>query len=353
MISLLLATLIGMYGFLPPTANVKAVDSIINASDTLSDSDNGVVSTHTFNFTTGTTTEASGYWRIVFPKWFTNVGGGTETCAYGNANFTASNTGQIVDCTATADEPATTTQVVITSVYNPATTSSYVINISNYDVNKVLLERVQVRIAIVPHVLMTATVDATLTFTIAGTSTNAVVNGVTCTEDTTATTTPFGTLEVNASSTVCQEFTVATNADYGYTVTVEQDHELESDSGANINSFSNSPDNTGSSTPTFWNPPDNVLDLDHTYGHLGVTSWDNTLDNSIFGEVNPYNVGGRAEYIGLNSIDPLQIMYHPGPSDGITLHKGYSAVAYTAEIASLQEAGDYESTLTYICTPTF
>lgn len=351
-IILLLAALIGMYGFLPPTANVKAVDAIINASDTLSDSDNGVAATHTFNFTTGTTTPASGYWRIVYPKWFTNVGGGTETCAYGDANFAASTTGQIVDCTATADEAATTSQVVITSVYNPATTSSYVINIYNYDNNKVLLERVQVKVAIVPDVLMTATVDAILAFTISGLNSGSSVNGINCDKTTTATTTPFGTLVVNATSTVCQRLNVTTNADYGYTVTVWQDNELESDSGSNINSFDNSPNSTGSTTAHIWGSPDNTLDLYYTYGHMGLTSNDQDL-NSLGGYNDFYNSGNTPNYAGLNDSDPMSIMHHNGPSDGSTQNIGQADVAYSIEIASLQEAGDYENTLTYVCTPTF
>jgi hypothetical protein len=49
----------------------------------------------------------------------------------------------------------------------------------------------------------------------------------------------------------------------------------------------------------------------------------------------------------------MVVMHHDGPADGSTDNKGAANVAYTAEITALQEAGDYESTLTYIATPTF
>jgi len=46
-------------------------------------------------------------------------------------------------------------------------------------------------------------------------------------------------------------------------------------------------------------------------------------------------------------------MYNGGPSDGTTDHVGVTQVAYSVRITSLQEAGDYTNTLTYICTPTY
>ena len=54
-----------------------------------------------------------------------------------------------------------------------------------------------------------------------------------------------------------------------------------------------------------------------------------------------------------NATDQVEVMYHTGPSDGTTPDKGLTQVAYTAEISTLQEAGDYENTLTYICTPQY
>jgi len=251
----------------------------------------------------------------------------------------------------TADEAATTTQVVVTTVTNPGTEGTQYITIQNRGVGNVVLERVTVAVVVIQDVLMTATVNSTLIFDIVGTTTAARVNGIPCSNASTATTTPFGTLTVNATSTVCQHLEVTTNADDGYTVTVEQSDELTSDSGSNINSFNNSQDGTGSTTVGAWTAPTNVLDAYHTYGHMGLTSDDSDL-NTVYTNQDYYN-GGSAEFAGLNDVDPIPVMHHNGPSDGVTADKGVANVLYQVQVASLQEAGDYETTLTYICTPTF
>ena len=47
-------------------------------------------------------------------------------------------------------------------------------------------------------------------------------------------------------------------------------------------------------------------------------------------------------------------MYHDGPADGVTEDIGRVTVGYQIQITALQEAGDdYNTTLTYIATPTF
>ena len=60
-----------------------------------------------------------------------------------------------------------------------------------------------------------------------------------------------------------------------------------------------------------------------------------------------------SKYAGLNNTDAMEVMSHNGPADGSTQDKGLASVAYTIEITDLQEAGDYITTLTYICTPTY
>lgn len=353
-IAFVIFCMLAIYGFVPPLKVAQAVDTIANAADLISDSDVNVVATHTFTFVTGTTTPAGGDWLITFPS--TGFSGATSTnttCGYGKANIVESGTAgtQAIECNMTADEAATTTQVVVTGVTSTTTAASYYITIENRDASANVLERVTVAVAVIDDVLMTATVDSSLTFSIKGTTTAAKVNGIPCSNASTATTTPFGTLTVNATSTVCQELEVTTNADDGYTVTVEQSDELTSDAGSNINSFNNSQDDTGSTTAEAWVAPTNVLDDYHTYGHMGLTSDDTDL--SSLGGYNDFYHSGDAWFAGLNSTDPMPVLHHDGPSDGVAQDKGTGMVLYQVQVASLQEAGDYETTLTYICTPTF
>jgi hypothetical protein len=84
---------------------------------------------------------------------------------------------------------------------------------------------------------------------------------------------------------------------------------------------------------------------------MGLTSDDTDL-NSL-GLFNDFYNSGTAHFAGLNSTDPMEVMHHDGPADGLTQDKGLARVLYRAEVASLQEAGDYESTLTYIVTPVY
>jgi hypothetical protein len=356
-IFLTVVLLIAVFGYTQLTRKAGAIDSLLQARDTISDSDPAVSGvTHTIEFTTGTTTPVGGFWHIEIDSDFTNILQANVTCGWGA--LVASTSGNMVDCVvAGSDVAPTSTQVVITDVVNPAAESTVgeLITIENRRATSTLDERAQVRVFIIEDVLMTASVDATLVFAITGTSSLVTVNGVTCTASTTATTTPFGTLSTVASSTVCQELFVTTNADYGYTVTVEQDNDLVSDASSTINAFNNSLDFTGSTTPQYWAAPQGILDSYHTYGHMGLTSNDETLNQALWtGNEDPFYAStSKPMYVGFNNRDPVQVMYHDGPADGITDGKGWSMVAYTAEITALQEAGDYESTLTYICTPTY
>ncbi len=346
-----IALIVAVYGFVPLPDRANAIDSIKDAKDTISDSDPGATATHVFSFTTGTSTPSGGTLEVTFSSsdWGTIPSTGDITCPGGGVASLAGGNRTAV-CTYAGGTASGTKQITITNIVSPATTTTYYIQIYNKSTTETL-ERVTVAVAIIDNVLMTARVDSTLTFTISGTSTGATVHGVPCSNDSTATSTPFGTLTVGATSTVCQTLNVTTNADDGFTVTVEQNHELLSDSGSNINSFNNSADDTGSTTPAAWASPNNTLDLYYTYGHMGLFSDDSDLESGT--TYADFDTGGNTLFAGLNSTDPMPIFHHNGPSDGATQNKGVAHILYQAEIGSLQEAGDYESTLTYICTPTF
>ncbi len=343
-----------LYGLLPLPQGAKAVDSVRDASDTLSDSDlsaTGVL--HTFDFLTTNAIDAGGTIEIEFHTDFSVIGSNADIdCDTGGVG-TGSSTRTAVCTYAAGLSASTTRQITVDNMTNPSTDGDRTIEIRTYNASSTLLDRVTVMVYIVDDVLMTATVDPILDFSISGVlvTDSKTVNGISCNADTTSTSTPFGTLVVNATTTVCQRLNVTTNADDGYVVTVEQDQELTSDSGSNINSFDNSPNGTGSTTVHTWVSPTNILDAYHTYGHMGLTSDDQDL--STYGYSDFYNGGGTAQYAGLNGTDTMTIMHHNGPSDGSTQNIGVAFVAYSAEIGSLQEAGDYENTLTYIVTPTY
>jgi hypothetical protein len=333
-------------------------------SDTLSDSDLGVVATHTIQYTNATATIAGQTIRITFDPTtdlFDGVGSlVTADISFTGATIVAACGGggdevTLTTSTAAGDESAiftvcagdtvasgTKTVVFNNKIANPTSTNSYIIRVKagNQDLT-------DTRVAIIDDVVVTAAVETSFVFTISGLATStALTNGATTTKGSTATTLAFGTLPLNSPVTMGQQLTVATNAANGFIVTVEEDQNLLSSTGADIDLFANA---NATTTPSAWASPLNVLDDENTYGHMGLTSDDSDLNSAEFGTSTPLFAGNIQA-----STTPRQVFSHTGPSDGTTQDKGMIKVAYRIQIASLQEAGnDYTNVLTYIATPTF
>jgi hypothetical protein len=355
LIVIILFSMLAMYGYMP---DARAA-SIIDARDRLTDSDVGVTSGHYFTFTTTVPLVNTDRLDIVFPNDGNNFGSMITALTICPANTASSAPDAFtLRCTVGGGGLAAGVHNVYATTTNPAAQAfnpGKTIEIVSSNASNVVKEHVYVMVAIVSSVTVTAKVTDTLNFIITGLATSTNVNGITTTGSTSPSYIPYNTLVVGASSTLGQQLQVTTNADDGYSVTVEQDHELLSNSGSNINSFDNSPDNTGSTTPHTWVNPAGILDAYNTYGHMGLTSDDADLASST------YSGGGfptgqdftNSRYAGLNGTSTMIIMAHNGPADGNTQNKGLAKVAYSILITAMQEAGDYSNTLTYICTPQY
>jgi len=337
LVAIMIVSLVAAYGFAPL---VKAA-SFEDAKDRIGDSNLGATTYHEITIDMGSDLVASEFVAIDFGTDFTGAVEGNVTCP---TNSTASTTpSDTVGCVVNGGQSLSSTTdliITVTGVTSSTTAGDYPVVITTYTTSYVEKENATVLVYIIDDVTVTATVNASLTFGIAGVAQDELVNGATTTIASTAETIPFGTLSSGASTTIAQQLTVSTNAAFGYAVTVEQDGELTSGAGATINSWKNSPDDTGSTTPDEWTAPTGLLNQDWTYGHMGVTGNDSDL----------FNLG---KYVGLNGTSTLTVLSHTGPADGTTQDAGLARVAYTVEITDLQEAGDYTSVLTYICTPTY
>ena len=198
------------------------------------------------------------------------------------------------------------------------------------------------RVVILDTVEVTARVDTTFNFTVAGVNSGTAVNGTTTTITSSSTTIPFGTLTAGEIETLAQDLTVVTNAINGFVVTVEEDQHLLSSTGADIDNFV---EGVTSATPVVWSAPSNTVGDEDTWGHWGITSSDGTTTRSV--------EFGSNEWAGV-STTPQVVFSHTGPANGITAGEGAATVGFQVEIGSLQEAADdYNTTLTYIATPTF
>lgn len=324
--------------------------NLTDVSNTLTDSGPSVTSGHDIKFTipTGSSLGTGDTVNVNFPSGFTGVntlvsGNLTVTVEGGPAetigNFSA--VGQDVSFDNVAAAAGEEVRIVIADgvVTNPASVQSYEFTITTAS------DSGQTRVAIVDYVTVSAIVDTSFDFTVSGLATSTAINGATTTGQSSTTTVPFGVLSSDTVYMLGQELRVTTNAINGFVVTVEQDGNLQSSTGADIDGFT---DGTYVNTPAVWqSPADSLLD-ENTWGHWGLTSDDSDLN------ANEFNVGSGGDRWVAASTTPRQVFSHNGPSDGTTQDYGLAKVGYQIEVTPLQEAADdYTATLMYIATPTF
>ena len=355
--------------------------SLSAVKDTISDSDLGVVANHEIKFTVTGAVPKDGQIKITFDSagqgfnlasiavedidWFVTTTdrtlGVTQTSSTDGVTINTTNDFILIDI-ATSSEfaiPANATSTIkigtnasggSNQINNPSSAASYKILIETNDAADALIDSTDAMVAIIDDVVVTATVSATLTFTVSAVGsyeTSQTVNGAQNDATSTATTLAFGTLTVNSSSTMAQDLAVTTNASDGFTVNIFQDQNLTSAGGDDIDCFDNSTcvDYTSA---TAWSVPAGTLDTEGTYGHFGITSQDATLGTTCS---NDYY--GNDLWAGLTGTTQAEVMCHTGAADGSTADKGATRVGFNIEIDALQEAGDYTNTLTYIATPTY
>ncbi|MEI8361023.1 MAG: hypothetical protein WCG01_02760 [bacterium] len=338
---LAILSLVVTNGFYSSLVNIANAGSLTSAKDTISNSNVSASATHVIKFTTKTALIAGDEIQANFAGGFTNVLAVNTTCtgaAFAGGTLPAANT---VNCAA-AGVIATNTvlTITVTGVVNPGTAGSQIISLNSKHTGfgSPAIDRADVMVAIISNVAVSAYVPSSLLFTISPVATGTNVNNGVTTSMSATTSLAFGTLTVGTSSIMAQQLAVTTNAGYGYTVTVEQNQDLTSNSGAIIDSFKD-----GTPTRSVWSAPLGTLDATTTYGHMGFTSDDATLQANF----------AAGEYDGFIGTTPEEVMYHTGPADGSTQNKGLAKVAYRIQISALQEAGDYYNTLTYVATPTY
>ena len=58
-------------------------------------------------------------------------------------------------------------------------------------------------------------------------------------------------------------------------------------------------------------------------------------------------------YRGFDGVNALSIFSHNGPTNSTGTGTGTAIVGFKIQVSAMQEAGDYQNKLTYICTPTY
>ncbi len=352
-----------------PFSQKADASNVTSFSDTLSDSDMNVGSDHTIRFTLPNGAVAGASITVTFPAGFslgTNTATGldfndmdlkddgvnlTLDSSPAGATWGVATTTSTITFTSGTDVIASSSVVQIlvgthassgstgdTRIINPNNAGSYEINISGGTIQ----DSGATNVAILDNVVVTASVDTSFTFTVNGIATSSAVNGTTTTRTATASTIPFGLLTNSVIQTLGQQLHVLTNAAQGFTVTVYQDQNLLSSTGADIDGFANG---NYLDTPGAWSHPTNSISDEKTWGHWGLTTEDDVVAGG--------GAFGSNQWISA-STTPRAIFHHSGPADGTTADIGSTTVGYQVEITSLQEAADdYTTTLTYIATPIF
>ncbi len=329
--------------------------NLIEVSNTLTDSGPAALSGHFFSFEipAGSTVASTSDYVITFDPLFldvTNVlvtdvtvrlNGGAPLSI---GNFASGVSDLTFDNVAAVAGDIITVEVDPGIITNPSGIQSYEFLIT---VANATSDSGRTRVAIVDYVTVTAVVETTFDFVVSGTATSTAVNGTSTTDSTTATEIAFGVLEAGTIYTMAQELSVVTNAANGFVVTVEQDGNLRSSTGADIDSFI---DGSATNTPSTWVAPSNSLLLENTWGHWGLTSDDSELSTL---DPDEFTVGGGDKWVAA-STTPRIVFSHNDPVNGVGQGYGTTTVGYQVQITPLQEAADdYQTILMYIATPTF
>ncbi len=171
-----------------------------------------------------------------------------------------------------------------------------------------------------------ATVDPSLTMSIAGVNISTVIAGQTTTISTTSTAMSFATLPVGSAVVAAQTITVTTNASGGYTTTLQQDGNLRNPT----NSIPPVP--ASNATPAIWPTSINT-------GEFGYHTTDGNLCTGTVGRfaVNDTYAAATttATEVACNTV--------PVTNEATSL-------VYKLQIGSLQQAGSYANAVTYITT---
>ena len=211
------------------------------------------------------------------------------------------------------------------------------------------------QVAIIEGVTVSATIDESVAFSI-----NNLASG-SCTGDTGTPTvrdisgdadntvnfnTGGATISANTFYVACQELSVSTNSSGGYVLTTETDTSLKSAGGDLIDS-GNCDGTCTQSTGDTW-----ATDTNNGFGYFCengtgtdcATALDTTSEYVNFpctgadADCDP-RTGGES---------PVTVMSNTGQVSG-----NVAEIHYKLSVSGTQAAGDYETTVTYIATPTF
>ncbi|EDK72488.1 hypothetical protein TM7_0382 [candidate division TM7 genomosp. GTL1] len=176
---------------------------------------------------------------------------------------------------------------------------------------------------------VSATVDATLSFAVAGTSSGGTCNGATTNVTTTANTVPFGTVTTGSNKIGSQNLTVTTNAGNGYTVATRYTGQLAS--GSNTIA-----DHSGSNAaPT-------------SFSAAGTSAFGYTTNDSSLGTGTANRFTSTPNVWAAFTTSNAEVAYSNAAVSSQT-----TCVGQQVGISGTTPAGNYTTTVVYTATPVY
>jgi len=290
--------------------------------------------------------------------------GGTG-CAAGNHCFEARYNG-----TNTATASLTFTIGGTYKLINPAKSGGTEGSADNYTVtiqhlndrlnNYAIVDQTTIRVAVVESVRVTATIEPSLTFTIAGqpSGSNRCDTSGTNLVTTTATTVPFSTVNLASFNDASQKLSAVTNASGGYAVTMISDDQLSigGDHSTEIANTDCDSENCSDTTSGEWSSENDISGFGFSIENDDVTTVpflyttsSGNCTGTFCARMIPSTATSGESGTTDDSDTALQIMSkNTIPTTTEDLY-----VCYRLTVATTQTAGDYESNITYVATATF
>jgi len=244
--------------------------------------------------------------------------------------------------------------------HNRGTADDYTTRIQNLDGSDDVIDSVDVKVVLIEAVRVTATVEATLSFTIAGRNSGNTHCGQAADVTTTVYSVPFGSLTANSFTDGAHDLEVSTNADDGYSVTVRANDQMGLNGGActgDLGEADNCIKDTtcDGETCTHESTATDDWETDATNGFgYSLDAWDGTDSKWEWDSTNGTCDGTGEDFCAAQFADAeagqtaQEIMDNDGPVDSKNMY-----VCYRISISGTQPAGDYYNTVTYIATPQF
>jgi len=241
----------------------------------------------------------------------------------------------------------------ITSGHTQGVADVYTINVKTRDGSDNTLDESNVKVAVLEGVLVSATIQETLTVTVAGISSSTSVCGQTTDVTTTATSVPWGTIaNFGSHMEAAQSVTVSTNAVSGYTVKIAENDQMGRNgitcTGANAGEANNCIQDTTCGATACSETTSQDWTSTSYYG-MGYSLANVSGTDAAF----TYNESGRTfsakQFADLEASETQQtIMSKSSPAASSQVY-----VCYRLNISATQPAGYYFNRIAYTATATF